>query len=403
MNPRTLNRDERGFALMLAMLVLFVLSLLGALLMASVVIERKVAGHDQRSMQALDIAEAGVGEVTSRLAKSDIVLDTANPRSTGQIFLTTAGSVPVPGADTIAVETKQPIGQWLTYSTPTPGPNVLTVNWYTDAAQTVIYRYDPTKNPAIQTTTGSPIYVVHATGTKGSAQRSVETELVAKPYITNTKAAFAADQGIDFSGNSDVCGHNHSINTPIGTRIPACNAYDVGSGDLPGSWSSNTVTSNGSSTQQGVPTNNAQNQTGFYTGPWDALGMSQSDFFSWIGNPYVAAPNPPTGLIYLDNDGIAQNQSGGYSYNGGNGEGMLYVDGDLHINGNFTFKGLIYVEGNLDINGTCWILGGMIVRGKSRLGIANGTFTLLYSSDAISQELSKYSGQFTRLSWREVP
>jgi len=43
------------------------------------------------------------------------------------------------------------------------------------------------------------------------------------------------------------------------------------------------------------------------------------------------------------------------------------------------------------------------VRGKSRLGIANGTFTLLYSSDAISQELSKYSGQFTRLSWREVP
>src|SRR5262249_48366819 len=292
------------------------------------------------------------------------------------------GSVPVPGStDTVAVETKQPAGAWLTYSTATKGPDVLTVNFKTDPAQTVVYRYDPLRNPTVQTSTGMPIYVVHATGRKGNAKEAIVAEIVSRPFQTNVKGSFAADKGIDFSGNSDVCGHNHSIDTPVGTRIPACNAYDVGFGDLPGGWSTSNITYTGSSNQIGVPSGRAEMQTGFYSGPWDALGLSQAEFYAWIGAPKVSAPNPPRGLVYLDNDGTAQNHSGRYSYTGGNGDGLLYVDGDMHINGNFTFKGLIYVEGNLDINGTCWGMGGIVVRGKSRIGIANGTFTCLYSSD----------------------
>src|SRR4249920_1208181 len=113
MTSMTGVRGERGFALMMAMLVMFVLGLLVALLVTSVTVQRKVAGHDMRSLQSLDIAEAGVNEIASRLTNGDITLDVANPRATGQIYLTTAGSVPVPGADTIAVETKQPAGQWM--------------------------------------------------------------------------------------------------------------------------------------------------------------------------------------------------------------------------------------------------------------------------------------------------
>jgi Tfp pilus assembly protein PilX len=397
------HRDQRGFALVLALAVLFVLTLLGTLLMASVAIERKSAGHDLRSIQSLDVAEAGINEVCSRIMNGDITLDPADPRATGQIFLTTAGNVPVVGPETTAVETKQAAGQWLNYSTPDKGPHVLTVNWKTDPAQTVVYRYDPSRPPpTINTSTGNPIYIVHSTGTTGTAAQAILAEICSKPFNATVKGAFAANQGIDFSGTSDVCGDNHSINTPIGTAINACDAYRVGFGNMPGGWSTGTITQQGSTTEQGTPSI-TQNNVGFYSGPWDAFGMTEPDFLSWIGSPQALAPANPKGLIYLDNDGITQNQSGGYAYQGGNGEGLLYVDGDLHINGNFTFKGMIYVEGNLDINGTCWILGGIIVRGKSRLGIANGTFTCLYSSDAISQEISKYGGQFTRLSWREVP
>ena len=81
---------------------------------------------------------------------------------------------------------------------------------------------------------------------------------------------------------------------------------------------------------------------------------------------------------------------------------MLYVDGNLAINGNFIYRGLIYIEGNLDINGTCWILGGIMVKGQTRIKIANGDCTVLYSSAAISQNIAKYGGRFVTLSWRET-
>jgi hypothetical protein len=62
---------------------------------------------------------------------------------------------------------------------------------------------------------------------------------------------------------------------------------------------------------------------------------------------------------------------------------------------------LIYVEGDLKINGTTWILGAMIVRGVTELKIANGTATILFSKDAIEQQIAKHGGQFATLSWRE--
>jgi hypothetical protein len=402
MKALTQNRDERGFALLLALAVLFVLTLLGTVMMFNLTVERKTAGHEQRAMKALDVADAGVAEVCSRLLNGDIILDPANPRATGQIFLTNAGSVPALGVDSIAVETRQPAGHWLTYSSPTRGPDVLTVNWKTDAARSVVYRYNPTLNPAVNTVSGNPIFVVHSTGTIGSARQRIETDMVSKPFYANVKGAVAANQGIDFSGNSNVCGNNHSANTPIGTRIPQCSVYELASGSLAGGWSTGTISQQGNTVETGNP-NIDPMQVGFYNGPWDAFGMSQADFYSWIGTPVANTASPPKGLIYLDNNNVAQDQSGGWAFQDGNGEGLLYCDGDLHINGNFTFKGLIYVEGNLDINGTCWVLGGIIVRGTGRVGLANGNFTCLYSADAISQEISKYGGQFTRLAWREVP
>jgi hypothetical protein len=131
--------------------------------------------------------------------------------------------------------------------------------------------------------------------------------------------------------------------------------------------------------------------------------MSQAAFFSWMGAPQSIAPNPPRGIVYLDDNGTAQDQSGVFAYHGGNGEGFLYVDGDLTINGNFNFKGLIYIEGNLHINGTCWILGGMVVRGKTRIDIANGNCAVLYSSETITKKLSEYGGEYVTLAWREIP
>jgi hypothetical protein len=105
------------------------------------------------------------------------------------------------------------------------------------------------------------------------------------------------------------------------------------------------------------------------------------------------------GIIYLDNDAIKQNATG--SWHLSSGTGMIYADGDLTLNNGFTWRGLIYCEGDLKLNGSAWVLGSVVCKGKSQLKV-NGGGTVLYSADAIQNYITKFGGQFTNLSWREL-
>jgi len=79
------------------------------------------------------------------------------------------------------------------------------------------------------------------------------------------------------------------------------------------------------------------------------------------------------------------------------------VDGDLSLNSNFSYVGLIYIEGDLKINGNAWVLGGVVCRGRTLIKLAKGGFTGLYSYDAIVRSAARYSDRFINLSWRELP
>ena len=327
-------------------------------------------------------------------------------RMAAQIFLVSPGSVPVLGADSTAMATAQPSGQWLNYSSPGRSDRALTVTYKTDATRTKIYYYDPTRNPAVQTSSGQPIFVVTATGRVGGETRTVASEVVRKPILANIKAAVCSDEDIRFTGNSAVCGFNHYYATPTGygekgrAGANSCVPYETLSGDLPGSWTT-TTTYNGGGFQDGSPVPSLSNQVGFYAGPWDVVGMGQAQFYSWAGAPRASVPAPLKGIIYLDNDGVGQNRSGSWSVSGTSGEGMLYADGDLNMTGAFVFKGLIYVEGSLSFSSQSWILGAVIERGRGAGLKVSGGATLLYSSEAIQLALGKYGGQFGTLSWRE--
>ncbi len=130
--------------------------------------------------------------------------------------------------------------------------------------------------------------------------------------------------------------------------------------------------------------------------------MQQAEFFAWIGTPVAVPPPNPSGIVYLDNNGIKGDRLGNFSYAGGNGHGFLYVDGSLTVTGAFSYRGLIYVEGDLLTNGATnfWVLGAVIVRGKSNTAL-KGHQTILYSSEALLEELGG-GGGFVTLSWREI-
>jgi Tfp pilus assembly protein PilX len=409
-------RGERGMALVVAMLVLLVLSMLAMVLMASVAVNRQVAGIDMYRRKALDNADAGVAEALMRIRNRDVGMSLANPRSTAQIYLATTGSIPVVGVDTVAMATAQPVGTWMNYSTAAKTPDVLTVTYKTNAARTGVYRYDPTANPKIHFGgTGYPIYEITSTGTSGMARRTIITDVVAKPISVNAKGAVCVGRDVDIlNGNSTICGYNHSSDTqPVGSAgdngrgsAPDCQPWEVAN-PLPAVWAAGAVGGTGSGnseTQSPLTPKNVSGGTGFYAGPWEMLGMTQPEFSDFIGAPVASQANI-NGLVYIDNDAIMGNQSdsgggNGAAYHNVTGEGMLYVDGDLTLNAGFTYTGLVYVEGDLHSSGSVWILGGLVVKGIAKVAI-NGNTTILYSSDAINQELSKYAGQFMTLSWRE--
>ena len=392
-------------ALVIAMLVLLVITLLGIVLMASVAVNRRVAGSDVMVRKALDTAEAGISEATSRLRNGDAPMPTNNPKAVAQIYLAASGSIPAVGTDTTAMATSQPAGSWLTYSDAVKNSNVLTIRFKTDAARTVIYRYDATKNPAVQTTSGGYIYEIVSTGRAGTAKRTVVADVIATPITVLAKAAMTAGFDINFVGNAVVCGYNHSLTTPVGTgangrgSAPDCTPYETLGGDLPATWSTGTISGGGASGTTGSPAANMPNQTGFYAGPWQMLGMTQSQFQSYVGPP-TTSPATLNGITYIDNDAILGNQSSSASFHSVTGEGLLYVDGDATMNAGFNYTGLVYIEGDLKLNGQAWVLGGMVVRGKTTIKV-NGGATILYSGDAIAQKLAQYGGSYTTIAWRE--
>ena len=398
--------DQEGMALILALMVLLVLTVIGAALMANVNTETKISGLKVRDTQALTVAEAGVQEAMLRLRNGDVP-DDLNPRNVTVIFNQVAGSLPPVGADTTALATLQTAGSYLNYSTAYKDPMMLTMHYKTHNG--VIQRYDEMANPKVNTATGNPIWVITSTGMSGTSGRTTYAEVCRARINVQVRGAVAANVGIQFKGNINVCGHDHRADTPVNTYPNTCDllwhappSNMVHTTCMPGAWSTKDATTKGSANVQGDPIPMKTYQTGFYSGPWDVFTMTQPDFWSWIGSPLSTAPNPPKGIYYLDNDNVKQNGSGDFTYNSGDGEGLLYVDGTLRLNGNFTYRGMIYCEGDLFINGNVWILGGIVVKGKSVVKIANGSAIVLYSADAIQQKITKYGGNLQTIAWREM-
>ena len=409
--PNLQKSNERGAALVIALMVLLVLVTVSAALVTTSVVNTRLSGIDQQRAKALDIAEAGVAEAVARIKSGEVPANN-NPRMVTKIFLANAGSVPALGTDSTGLATAQPGGNWLNYSTATRTANTLTVTYKTDGARSAILKYDPNQSFPINSVQGMPIYEITSTGIAGNTKRTLQVDVVSQPFNLNIKGALATKQDVKFTGNAWSCGYNHRIDTPYDTGVngrfgvggcdenAAQQHWEVGNGDLTGIWSGGTVNSNGNASRDGNPPE-LNGQVGFYNGPWDAIGLTQAQFWNLTGPAQSTVPGNLNANMYLDNDGTVQNQSGDFHITG-TGSGLLYVDGDLTMNANFTWRGLIYVEGDVKLNGHSWILGSLLVKGKTQVKF-NGGATILYSYDAISQYISKYGGSISNLAWRELP
>jgi hypothetical protein len=114
------------------------------------------------------------------------------------------------------------------------------------------------------------------------------------------------------------------------------------------------------------------------------LGLDDKSFQDLLNRPDTIradldAGRPPLGFTYIQ---------GNYTFNnstaspGTNDFGLLYVTGDLTINGNQIFKGLIFIDGSLKVGGSPVILGAVMVRGSTHITVGTGNMKLVYSKRA---------------------
>jgi hypothetical protein len=321
----------------------------------------------------------------------------------------------------MAVPTWQSPNNWLSYSKPAKGPDVLTVAYKTDALRKVIYRYDATKNPAVQTSSGQPIYVITSTGISGDAKRTLVSEVFQDDIKTFLKGSVVGRKMVQIVKDAWLCGYNHSADTPTYTDFTkgrngnssSCNydlankQWELGADDVTGAWSEGVIENDKKGAQYGTPAPyQAKQGAGYYTGAWDAFGMTAAEFYKMLGPPINSPPSLSgklDGVRFYDADGKSKTFNGTVTVKGANGEGFLYVEGDLQFNGDFVYRGLIYATGKITVNGRFWVLGAVASGDKLVLNGPDGEMAILYSHDAIAEGISTNTGPVLTLSWREKP
>jgi hypothetical protein len=146
----------------------------------------------------------------------------------------------------------------------------------------------------------------------------------------------------------------------------------------------------------------------FYSGPHfpyfqEFLGLDDTSFHNLLDHPDRDKTDlnnglAPHGFTYIEGNYIFNNSTAAPATDD---FVLIYVTGNLTINGNQRLKGLVFIDGSLSINGTPVILGAVMVRGTTQITATTGNMTLLYSRRAA--ELGIQAGHPWRImSWADT-
>ena len=242
----------------------------------------------------------------------------------------------------------------------------------------------------------------------GQTRRQIDATVAQLTIKPNLLGAFVGGDDVKFHGANIAIGYDYIAATPSGTGSSGSRntAYESGGPNSPAIYSGGKIDVQSPAKVIGSP-NTSQYQTGFYAGPWVALGMGQSEFYDWIGPPLTVPKKTPelmpSGVTYLGNvGGKPQEAKKKFKLKGGNGEGFLYVDGDLEIAGDFTFRGMIYVEGKVTMKGNGWVIGSIVVADRSKTKSSHkNSLTVLKSNESVKNAIGKFGAPFVTINWRE--
>lgn len=166
-------RDERGVALVVAMLVMFVVLLLSTVVVAQAIHNSTQSGYDRNRLESVSAAEAGLDWYFNYLSRTAISSLSSGPQSV------TLGAGPATATVTV---------------TPT---------YYRDEQGTVAFTGDPSANNFPRSA------LLRAVGqTGGGASRTMETFVVLHPIYVGLTGAVVTNASTTFSNNFTINGYN---------------------------------------------------------------------------------------------------------------------------------------------------------------------------------------------------
>lgn len=314
-------RGEKGIALVVSFLILFLLSALAMALVITAAVETRVSSIQLWDTQALFVAEAGIEEAIQRLnlqfptqvtvngqTFNAAVKDTGalDPGWATRIFL--CAYPPPEGSGAVEhTATVQDVQNWLTYSHPTAE----------DLALTITHKLN--RDGTIRLLDGEPINMITVSGRKALAKRELLAEVSPERWQSNN--AVLSDGPLTINGNPTIQGTSGSVHTNEDLRI-------AGNPSISGD-----ATASGSITITGNPTIGGE--------------VREEVPEQWI--PDVKATDFRYMAEYiLGREGSIQDSAGrpvsedlGWQFSGGKWK----------VSGNWASPGAYYVEGNALISG----------------------------------------------------
>lgn len=373
-------RNEKGMTLVVGLMIIMVLTLLGATAVMTTTTDLKITGNYRTNEIALYNAEAGVDLVMAYVKSHSITYPTANAT------VTTINTNP--GCTNITTQCTQ-----ISLTAPTGFSFSDFYNHTAGNSSVRIYGKDVAKK----------LYVFRMTGIgPNNASKTIEAYIITKvlPFgIDGAIGMYGENPTIQSSGVGFIDGHDYSL-PPTNCAGNSCHTAADGLGaDLAGLYSNENVDTTGAN----ILGNPAQ------VLDTSAAGLAKDDQWTEFADSLInsglydstlssnrAAPK----VTIISSD---KKISGNEHY-----YGIMVVTGtDVEIEtvGTMTFEGLIILANGatLTTKGTANIYGSVVTCNHSELTVTlKGTPYLMYSSAAIANLNNLAATTVQKNAWREV-
>lgn len=408
-----LLREQKGIALVVAMLLLLVLTLIGVSAVSTSTFDILISGRQRASQEAFYATEAGINELMGRFRHgatneiSDPTDPKTNPTETSPPWKILLAKSSGTGAAKIGFG-----------STTANTTSVASLQTQLDFGVEVTHKLDLANKLIIKS--AAPVYTLRSYGfAADGAIKVIEVEL--NKISLDPPGALYSERPVDINGSStyiqgkDQCGGTKDkpgilstlANSPANLSISG-NPEILG--DDPGSmisFDSKTVSVkfNSENLDMRGMVDYIKNYADFrydYTSNQTLTGYSDQ----W-GTPTAVNTNPPTVITYDGPMKIVYFNMHGNNLKlagGSHGAGILLVDGNLELNGGFTWYGMIIVMGALDYTGGGQknVTGGILTGESATIEVdVGGNAAIIYCSKVADQLKDKVS-PFKMTKWAEI-